>query len=628
MKIRLLLIAVGFGTLAMAQKPVTVQSTINKVILFSEGGQVMRTAKSTIDAGKTELIFENISPEIDKQSIQVKGEGAFTILSVSHTINYLKQQAVSDEISRLLRQKDKLGDQITYQNSMLNVYKQEQSIMEKNQSIGGANTGVNAENLKAVADFQHARLTEVYLQQNELSKKIKSLNDSVTLVTSQLYALNAKKEKPTSEIHVTVMAKTSVQANFEISYYVHAAGWYANYDLRVEKVNTPVEISYKANIYQSSGEDWKNVQITLSNGNPNESGIAPTLYPWRLYYGNVSYDKKNGYDYNYANTSVTHVSGKVTDATGEALPFATVVVKGTTVGTVTDVDGNYTLQLPAGANYLSISYLGFIQREVHITSTLMNISMPESTQTLEEVMIMQSPGVVSEGVYSRNAGKLSNSSKSELKTIALETNFEYKPTTFTHDIKEPYTILSDGKVQTIDIQALKVDAQYEYYAVPKIDRDAFLTAKITDWQDLNLLAGEANLFFEGAYLGKTILDITNAKDTLNISLGRDKGVVIQRNKLKEFTERQFIGTNKKETIAFEIAIRNNKQEPIQIIIKDQFPIATESDMEVEQIETSGGKVSADEGIISWNLQIAPKEEKKLVMKYSVKYPKSKTVVLE
>ena len=60
------------------------------------------------------------------------------------------------------------------------------------------------------------------------------------------------------------------------------------------------------------------------------------------------------------------------------------------------------------------------------------------------------------------------------------------------------------------------------------------TGKVTNWEELNLFDGELNLFFEGAYLGKSLLDLQSASDTLDISLGKDKGIVIQRKKLKEF----------------------------------------------------------------------------------------------
>ena len=607
--------------IAVAQKESATSSKISKVIIYTQGAQVERTATSAIESGKTELIFNNISPNADKQSIQVKGDGAFTILSVNYQVNYLQQQEISKEVAALNVIQKKLTDQYTYNNSILKVYQQEQSLIEKNQSIGGANTGVNAENLKSVADFQRTRLTEIYLKQNEINIALSSLADSMKAVTAQLNLISGKAQLPTGEIHVWVMAANAMTAKFELSYYVADAGWYANYDLRVEKISAPVQINYKANVYQHTGEDWKDVHITLSNGNPNENGTAPVLYPWRLYYGAAQYKPMD--NSGYYNNSINSVSGKITDVNGEPLVGATVVAQGTTVGTIADLNGNYSLQLPPNTGYLEVNYIGFEKKFVPITVSTLNIVMEQTSNVLNEVVITErSAG------FAGITGSYKNSAKADLKTIALETNFEYKPTTFTYDIKEPYTILKDGKVITIDVQTLDVQAEYQYYAVPKIDLDAFLTARITDWQDLNLLTGEANLFFEGAYLGKTILDPVNAKDTLEISLGRDKGVSLQRNKLKEFTDRQFIGTNKKETLGYAIVVRNNKQEPIHIIVKDQFPIATENDMEVEQLETSGGTVTPDDGFIIWNLQIAPKEERKLELKYSVKYPKNKQLILE
>ncbi|HRG28533.1 MAG TPA: DUF4139 domain-containing protein, partial [Chitinophagales bacterium] len=264
--------------------------------------------------------------------------------------------------------------------------------------------------------------------------------------------------------------------------------------------------------------------------------------------------------------------------------------------------------------------------ELPITNSVLNVVMQENVQYLEEVVISSksSKAIGNVGFFEGRT----NSEKAEMKTLALETNFQYKATTFTYEIEEPYSVISDGKISTIDIQAVKVKADYEYFAVPKIDRDAFLTANVTDWRELNLLTGEANIFFEGAFLGKTVLDPTYASDTISISLGRDKSVQIQRNKMKEFTQRQFLGGNKIETVAFEIKIRNNKSEPIHIVIQDQFPISSENDVTVEGSIKPAGKIEDATQIITWDMDIVPGEEKKMELKYTVKYPKDKVIVLE
>jgi len=605
-----------------AQQEQKVNSLINKVTVFTRGAQITRTANPAINLGKTVLVFTDISPRIDKQSIQVKGEGAFTILSVAHKINYFKQQVVSDEIALLVKKQAELNDEMNFTNSIINVYRSEQTLIEKNQNIGGANIGVTAENLKAVADFQRARLTEIFTKLLEVNKKVSEISKEQLKVNAQLTSISNNAEKPTAEIHVTVSAKTALTGNFEVTYYVIDAGWFANYDLRIASINKPVEINYKANVYQTSGEDWKNVKLSLSNGNPNESGAAPNLYPWRLHYGaqNINlYEQGNN-----VNNNISEVRGRVVDNLGEPVPFATVVAKGTTLGTITDLEGNYTLKLSTGSNYLVVSYIGYETLELPINSPIINFSLRQSVSLLQSVVVYKQTF----GYFSDDKVGVSNFEKSERKTIALETNFEYKPTTFVYDIVEPYTILNNGKVMAIDIQTHDVKATFEYYAAPKIERVAFLTAQITDWRELNLLVGEANLFFEGAYLGKTILDPTFASDTLQLSLGRDKSVQIQRTKMKEFTQRQFLGGNNVENVAYEIKVRNNKQQPIHIVIKDQFPISAESDIQVNGSTTPTGKIDGATQIITWELDIPSDAEQKLELKYTVKYPKDKIVVLE
>lgn len=611
-----------------AQNTQTVNSEIKKVTVFSKGAQVVRNGTHPIPAGKTELVFAGISPRIDKQSIQVKGDGDFTIMSVSHRMNYLKQQAVSDEIDQLVKKQADLNEQVTYTNSIINVYRSEQTLIERNQSIGGANNGVTAENLKAMADFQRARLTEIFTKLLELNKKITDLNIEIQKISKQLAQLNNNKEKPTAEIHVMVSSKAAVTGKFEVSYYVNDAGWFANYDLRVESINKPIEIAYKANVFQSSGEDWKNVKLTISNGNPNDNVIAPKLYPWRLHYYAGSANIYQQGNYNYTNNGITSISGRVTDANGEALPGASIMVKGQTLGTITDMDGYYNLQLIPGSNYIVVNYIGYQQQELPVTAAVLNVYLKESVNYLEEVVVTSGSSANLRIQNFLNTPGVTNSEKKEYKTKALETNFEYKATTFNYEIVEPYSVLNDGKIITIDIKTAEVPAEFVYYTAPKIDPAAYLTANVTGWKDLNLVLGEANLFFEGAYLGKSILDPTFASDTLQISLGKDKSVQVLRTKMVEFTQRQFLGGNKIESVAYEIKVRNNKPEPIHIIIKDQLPISAESDIIVEGDVKPAGKIEEETQIVTWDYTIESGKEQKMELKYTVKYPKDRVVILE
>ena len=167
---------------------------------------MQRSAKTNLTAGKYELVFTNISPSIDKQSIQVKADDKVTVLSVIHQQNFLKEQQKQEEIKDLEAQKETQVEKIALQRNILNVFKQEENMLVKNQLIGG-NDGVKATDLKEAADFQRSRLTEVYQKQMETDRAIKKMEAELLKINKQLYEINQKAETSTSEIHVTLSTK-------------------------------------------------------------------------------------------------------------------------------------------------------------------------------------------------------------------------------------------------------------------------------------------------------------------------------------------------------------------------------------------------------------------------------------
>lgn len=620
-----------------AQTKKNIDSKIEKVTVFLEGAQTQRSAKVNLTTGKYELVFTNISPSIDKQSIQVKADGNITVLSVIHQQNFLKEQQKQEEIKEIEAQKETQLEKIALQRNIMGVYKQEEALLIKNQQIGGANNGLKAVDLKDAADFQRNRLTEVYQKQMETDRTIKKMEIELGKMNKQLAELNQKAETSTSEIHVTVVTKETVTSNFTITYLVKQAGWFPTYDIRVKDISSPINLQYKANVFQSSGEDWKDIKLFLSTGNPNESGTKPVISPWYLKYVYAYQPVINTIQGTYTPGTV---KGRITDAKGNPVAGASVLVKGTRTGTTADNNGFYSINVPTGNTSIVISSIGMETVEVTAASSgYANITMKENIASMSEVV------VTGYGLQGRVAGVQvddEDGSGQQLKIRGIssiknkdfkraENNFttiSYQPTTTVYEIKEPYTILNDGKTYMAEIDGYEVKAQYEYYAAPKIETDAFLTAKVVDWQELNLLPGEANLFFEGTFLGKSLLDVSNAGDTLNLSLGKDKGVTVKRTLLKDYSSKRFIGSNKTDTRQYEIVVRNNKQQPVTIIIEDQFPISTQKEIEVQDRKYEGAKLDDDTQRLTWQLSVEPKKENKLNFKYEVKYPKDKVLQLD
>jgi len=201
-------------------------------------------------------------------------------------------------------------------------------------------------------------------------------------------------------------------------------------------------------------------------------------------------------------------------------------------------------------------------------------------------------------------------------------------TTITFDVNVPYTIPSDGKIQIIEIQRLTAPADYKYVTLPKLSTLAYLTANVADWSKLSMQNGEANLYFENSFVSKANLNVNQLTDTLLLSLGNDNSILVKREKRTDFTSKKTIGANKTETFSFLTTIRNNKSAPVKITLNDQIPVSSNSGISVDPVELSGGRHNTQTGEIKWDLELKPQETKQVVLTYSVKYPKDKSVVLE
>ena len=507
-------------------------STIKEVTVFRQGAEVHRQGKVSIAAGRSVLKFSGLSPSLNPQSLQFTATGEFTILSVSHQLNYLTEPKPTREIEALEGRKKQFEQQFKREHALGQVFQEEEALLLANKQIGGQQTGVPIDGLKATAEYFRQRLREIKLEQLEIAQRKETLQDSINRLALQLQQLNAAGQaRSVSEVLVAVDAPGAVRADFSISYLVSQAGWSPLYDLRVKSVGQPVELGYKAQAYQQSGEDWTNVRLTLSTGKPMSTAQRPVLNTWWL-------------------------------------------------------------------------------REYLIAAVAGRSEMQKMDLEIEDEM---------------DAGTLTSRA---IPAQGPQVQAYDQATTFEFQIKTPYDIPSDGQQYVVSIGEETLPASYEYYAAPKLNPHAFLTANVTGWEQYRLLSGPANLFFEGAYLGKSQLNVNVASDTLSFSLGIDEGIVISREKEKQFTDKQFIGNKKTQTIGWEIEVRNSKRGAISIVIEDQYPVSTTEEIEVELGAHKGATVDKDNGKLRWELELESGKTEKLGFRYSVKYPKKMHVGLE
>lgn len=204
--------------------------------------------------------------------------------------------------------------------------------------------------------------------------------------------------------------------------------------------------------------------------------------------------------------------------------------------------------------------------------------------------------------------------------VAMATTNE-KTTSVEFTINEKFSVKSSQNDAKVTIHDYSMPASYIYRCVPKLDRHAYLLAKVTNFSQYNFLSGNAWLYLDGNYVGTSYLDIAQTTDTLQFSLGQDNGIVVERKLADDFSSKKSISKNYKQAIAWNISAKNNKRSDVTLEIADNIPVAGNSQIEVSDVKNDGAQVD-DQNIATWRFSLKPGESKKVTLSYIVTYPKT------
>ncbi len=601
-------------------EPTGLDSKLERVTVFLNGAQVSRKAQTAIPAGKSVFYFKNLSPKLDKESIQLKAQGDFTVVSVQTEQSYYETGA-----GRLARNKEyekRKADIEARQQvdlKLLDVYKQEETLLLKNQALGGREQSLKASEIREAADFQRQRLTEVYTRQLEINRKLKAYSEELKELNQQQTVQLSRADQRVTEVWVTINAAKPVAVTpLTLSYFVSDAGWIPSYDLRAYDLSKPLKLGYKAQVFQFSGEDWDQVKLSLSTADPRRKNGQPELRPW--YAGTPNdYPELRSPLPSLLNTSVTQVMGKVSDELGMPLPGVSVGLTETSMVSVTDENGMYRLSIPPRVSsraQLRFSQVGYQTELRSILTPEVHVVLKADQQSLNEVV------VAGYGLQRRETAAMSNALSGRVNAaLPLEIQEKQAPTSLTYQIEMPYSIASDGKSYAVEIKEEELPARYVYTAVPKLTPDVMLTAEIADWSNYQLQEGEMSLFLEGTFVGKTQLSLPVSSDTLRLTIGRDASVQVNRKAVREFSKTSFWGNNRIQDFTYEINLRNTRKQAIALTVYDQFPLSNAKSIEILNKKAPQAQVNEETGLVTWHLRLEAGKAEDLRIEYRIQSPK-------
>ena len=223
---------------------------------------------------------------------------------------------------------------------------------------------------------------------------------------------------------------------------------------------------------------------------------------------------------------------------------------------------------------------------------------------------------MTQNVRETDSGSAFLASTEEKAVSELNTSFE---------IEQRHSIRADGQPHRIDLQRETLQASFEYLSIPKMELSAFLIAKVTGWEKLNLIDGAANVYYGNTFIGESNINTRLIGDTLELSLGRDNLIVVSRTKIEDKGNTSSLGGKRSESFVYEIQLRNNRKIPVSIKVQDQIPISQEKDITVEVVDISSAKLDAPSGRLQWIKNLSPGETIRYKIAFAVRYPKNQTV---
>ena len=503
------------------------KSEIKNITIHNVGAHIERIGNANINLGSNQLIITNLSPSLNNESIQfVMNSKNIIVNSVSKKMNFLNKESQRNEELDFLKDSLKhIKEEKRIKEVNLEVFLEEKDLFNENKSVLKTTREFIVDDLMDLSDY--------------FKKSISRIQSDISLAKKEIDALSFIEEKLKQQINYTIKTTKNQSANiivqltctkagnysYDLSYKSNKAGWAPSYEIRSEGINSPIDLTYKAKIFQNTNEIWSNVQLSLSTGKLNKSNKAPSFQT------------------QYVNTYTTNT---------------------------------------------------------------------------KRAKMIANKGYSSNAIDSKDEIQESISS-SEF------TSVDYSGTQIIYNIELPYSIPSQTEPVFIEIQKFSLEANYDYYCYPKLDKDVFLMCHFESLGNKNLLPGNGQVYFEGKSVGKTFLDPYSTKKTNDLSLSRDVSIICERTLEKKFSSETKVGDNIKFEKTYKLSLKNNKDQSVSIVLIDQVPKSTKKSIDIQLIESSEAKFDKKNGKLKWNIQLSPNEVVEKKFSFTIKHPSESKV---
>ena len=603
-----------------------VSSRVVKATVYTDRAMVTREAKADVTPGLRQITLGGLPPLLQDQSVRVAASGSARAKILEVKVDRVFLDTVSAaRIAPLNQTRKTLNDEIRVLNDRLAVLTHQREFLNKITIASQESIARELRTQKPSADdwgkllgFFDAEFSKLDAESRQIEGKRGTLQEKLEAVEKELASAGGNPEKVEKLITVSLDVQGGGSLVMEASYLISQAGWTPTYDIRVSSADTLVELTYSAFVRQNTGEDWKNVHLTLSTSLPALGGAPPELQPW--YVG-------------AAERALGSVEGSVRDAgSGEPLVGVNIVVSGTTMGAATDVNGYYRINnVPSGWQVFRVSYVGYqtINLRVNVrpyASSRADVSMQAEGVTVGVMNITAEESAVKDAA--RMVRKAMPAGAAAPAPVAYQTaEVRESLTSASFPIAGESLVPADNTDHRVTIMIAPLGGSFSHSAAPKLQAEAFFKAALRNITDYPLLPGPMSVYVDNAFVSVSRLPAVMPGEKFDAFLGADNGVHIERKLLNKVTDVSGLFSKTRKT-RYEILItaENRKKTAQSLSLRENVPVSQDERVKVEIVLPRPDEATPDaNGILTWQIHLAPGEKREFRVQYSIEAPIDLTI---
>lgn len=582
--------AIGQANRAAGPPSTAVTSRVSEVTLYRTQALVTRTVTLSNGIGEHEYVVGNLPAQIISDSLFAETENGLEVRGVRYRTRAVRKEP-SAELQGLDGEIEKVRSSLQAISGKLNLLNKRKQYLDKMENFVAVTStqelksGVlNAATLHELAEFNFSQRDKIDDEEFEYNAQRKKLTEELDYLQKKRNELSVDATKVVREAVLFVQKKEANPVTLHLSYLVNNCGWSPSYTLRGDTQKKSVNLEYSALIHQMTGENWSQIDLTLSTASPAMSAHGPGLAPFKVTLG-------------------TGATGQ----RGEQVP----VPQGANVvaGDPFSSNGRPPIDLIQGrgraANQQRLDY----GKNLRAQQQALEFSNRANHDKKIQADTNWKMNIAANGMQQLEFYTQANETLQLAQTLAEIT----ETPSIDYSIQGTVSLASRADQQVVRVLKADLDGTFYHVATPVLTSYVYREAELKNLTGQDLLGGVVTVYLDNQFVGRGDIPTVTRQELFVVGFGADSQVRARR-VLANKTEK-VQGGNREQKFDYELSVENYKSNPITLRLLDRIPVSeNENDIRVTLLGDSDKELSKDkaylrtdrkEGILRWDITVKP-----------------------